>query len=149
MTASKGNWNRFHHKSPSYGSAGRAREQMSQDLCFPVRDVPRSGKQKGFLVRKVAVGKRRVGEALYPTNPSMRMSMRMYHKSEAVGCQVRGGSVDNVGSWVWSSQADVGHGAGEAASLLPILLKRFPTHSSVCRFRYKFLQRSVVTLPET
>lgn len=60
-----------------------------------------------------------------------------------------GGSVDNVGSWGWSSQAAVGHGAGEAASLPPILLKTFPTRSSVCRFRYKFVQRSVITLPET
>lgn len=54
---------------------------------------------------KVAVGKRSLGEALCATNPSMRMWKGMAHKSEAVH---REGLQENVGSWVWSSQADVG-----------------------------------------
>lgn len=38
---------------------------------------------------------------------------------------------------------------GMAASIPSVLLKRFPTRSSACRFRHKFVQRSVITLPET
>lgn len=110
-------------------------ENRCPKICewlLSIGDVSESGKLKGCPVRKVAVGKRRVGEALYDTTASRRMWKGMALKSEAV--------MDNVGSWVWSSQA---------APLPSILLKRFPTRSSACRFRDKFVQRSVITLPET
>lgn len=44
----------------------------------------------------MAVGKRRLGEALYATNPSMRMGKGMAHKSEAVHSQAGRGS---MGMW--------------------------------------------------
>lgn len=69
-------------------------------------------------------------------------------KTRGCGQPARGGdSLCNVVSWTSSSRADVGHGA--AAFLSCALLKRFWTCSSACRFRYKFVQRSVITLPET
>lgn len=53
--------------------------------CFlSIRDVSWSGKQKGCRLRKVAVGNRRVGAVLYPTNPSMRVWKGVAHQSEPV-----------------------------------------------------------------
>lgn len=91
------------------------------------------------------MGKRRVGEALYATNPSRRMWKGVALKCEAVTAR------QGEAPWI---MRDPGFGAarlmwGTAASLPSLLLKRFPTLSSACRFRDKFVQRSVITLPET
>lgn len=81
--------------------------------------------KKEFLVTQVAVGKRRVEEALARCHnsciPPTECADVERNGSEAVGSQAR--EACDVVSWFSSGWAHVGHRAGEAAFLPWVLLK--------------------------